>query len=156
MSETINDKNTQPEKQNETPVKKKRPLWQKIVAGVVLLFVVMVIFVNMATSGAVKISNQFIDDIQAKKANDAYSLFSSEAAKVVPKDEFTTVVNQIGPILNTTEKMKSKEVIGETGKAATAKVVYEIKGTDGVTYEITVNLVKEDDQWKVVNFDSNQ
>lgn len=136
------------------PAKTKRPLWQKIVAGVVVFIVAVVIIVNVAASGAVKVSNQFINDIQAKQANDAYSLFSSEATKIVPKDQFVTLVNQAGPILNTNEKMTSKEVSGETGNSAKAKVVYEIKGTDNVTYEVTVNLTKESGQWKVLHFNS--
>ena len=52
--------------------------------------------------------------------------------------------------------MISKEVRGETGSAATAKVVYEIKGSDGATYKITVNLTKEGGQWKVLNFESSK
>jgi hypothetical protein len=45
-------------------------------------------------------------------------------------------------------------VEAETGYASTSEVVYEIKGTDGKTYNVTINLIKEGDVWRVQNFDS--
>lgn len=136
--------------------KKKRPLWQKIVAGAVVAFVVLFIIINLATSGVTKVSNEFLKDMQNKNADGAYSLLTKEAAAATDKDQFKKVVDQAGPILNTKAKMTSKEASGETGKAGTGKVVYEIKGTDGITYNITINLQKEDGKWKVLNFESTQ
>jgi hypothetical protein len=45
-------------------------------------------------------------------------------------------------------------VNASTGSASTSEVVYEIPGTDGKTYSFTVNLTKENDVWKVMNFAS--
>ena len=133
----------------------KKKIW--VIGGAVIAIIIaLVIIVNTATSAPVKISNQLVSDIQAKNATGAYSLLSSEAQKVVPVDQFNQTVDQIGPILSGTPKMISKEISGQTGSAATAKVVYEIKGSDGVTYKITVNLTKENGQWKVLNFDSSK
>ena len=133
----------------------KKKIW--VIGGAVIaIIIVLVIIVNTATSAPVKISNQLVSDIQAKNATGAYSLLSSEAQKVVPADQFNQTVDQIGPILSGTPKMISKEISGQTGSAATAKVVYEIKGSDGATYVITVNLTKENGQWKVLNFDSSK
>lgn len=139
------------------PAKKRN--WKKILlfiaVGIVAFIVVITVTVNSATKASVKVSNQFINDIQAGDAAAAYVLFSTGAQEVVPADQFDTVVAQIGPILNTKEKMTSKSITGETGEAATSQVTYEIDGTDGKTYVITVNLVKEDGDWKVLNFDSD-
>ena len=133
----------------------KKKIW--VIGGAVIAIIIaLVIIVNTATSAPVKISNQLVSDIQAKNATGAYSLLSSEAQKVVPVDQFNQTVDQIGPILSGTPKMISKEISGQTGSAATAKVVYEIKGSDGATYVITVNLTKENGQWKVLNFDSSK
>ena len=133
----------------------KKKIW--VVAGVIAaIFIVLVAVVNFATSAPVKVSNDLVADIQAKDASAAYRLLSGDAQKVVPADQFKEVVDQIGPILSGTPKMISKEISSQTGSAATAKVVYEIKGNDGVTYKITVNLTKENDQWKVLNFDSSK
>lgn len=140
----------------------KKQKWSKkkkiyVIAGaVVAIFIVLVIITNAATSAPAKVSNELISDIQAKNATAAYSLLSSGAQNVAPADRFKQVVDQIGPILAGTPKMISKEVSGQTGSAATAKVVYEIKGSDGFTYKITVNLTKENGQWKVLNFDSSK
>ncbi|MBL8122118.1 hypothetical protein JNM87_05210, partial [Candidatus Saccharibacteria bacterium] len=64
--------------------------------------------------------------------------------------------DQIGPILNTQEKMTSKEVKAASGKSTTGKVVYSIQGTDKVNYAFTVNLVRVDGVWRVQNFDSSK
>ena len=134
---------------------KKKKIWL-IVGAIVAVFIVLVLITNAATSAPVKVSNELVSDIQAKNSTGAYGLLSSGAQKVVPADQFKQVVDQIGPILSGTPKMISKEIKGETGSAATAKVVYEIKGSDNVTYKITVNLTKDNGQWKVLNFDSSK
>jgi hypothetical protein len=143
-----------------TKKQKKDDSWKKIVlvivAGVVVLMLVAALLVNNVTKEPVKVSNAMIADIQAKDGAGAYVLFSSDAQKVIPKDQFNQLVNQIGPILNGSPKITDKEVNGHTGQPATAKVVYEIKGSDNQTYSITVNLTKENGAWKVVNFDSKK
>ena len=139
--------------------KKKMPRKKKILialGSVVALFILFFALASNATKNAAKTSNQFIDAIQAGDSSMAYSLLSSEAKGTVNSDDFNKVVSQIGPILNTQEKMKSKSVDSETGSASKGTVVYEIKGTDGVTYTITVNLQKDDGAWKVMNFDSKK
>lgn len=136
---------------------KKRGL-KKIIGYVVLALVVLVValtfFVNSATKAPVAASQQFLHAIQAGDATTAYALFSIEAKKVVPADQFDALVKQLAPILNTGEKMISKKVGAATGSAATSEVVYEIKGTDAKTYRFTINLTKEGDVWKVLNFAS--
>jgi hypothetical protein len=158
MDENIGPQNQfEPPLGNEAkPVKKRN--WKKIalivVAGLVAFIVIITLTVNSATKAPVKVSNQFINSIQAGDAATAYALFSTDAVAVVPVDQFDTLVAQIGPILNSNEKMTGKSINGETGKAATSTVTYEIKGSDGKTYVITINLIKQSGDWKVLNFDS--
>lgn len=133
------------------------PLWQKIVAGAIIFIVVIFVIATMATSGVVKVSNQFVNDIQAKNASAAYALMTSAAQAATPQSDFNDMVDRVAPIIgNSTEKMTSKEASGQTGSAATGKVVYEIKGSDGVTYVMTVNLQKENGEWRVLNFESTR
>lgn len=138
------------------PVKKRNT--KKVIGYVVLALVLIIVGVtllaNSATKEPVKVSNQFLNAMQAGNASEAYGLFSSAAQEVVPADQFDGVVAQVSPILNTEEKMKNKSVEAKTGSASTAEVVYEIKGTDGKTYNVTINLIKEGDVWRVQNFDS--
>lgn len=142
---------------NAKPVKKRSV--GKIIGYVLVAFVVVIVgvtfFVNSATKAPVAASNQFLNAIQASDATTAYSLFSAAAKTAVPSDQFAALVKQVGPILNTNEKMTSKKLNGSTGSAATSEVVYEIKGTDGKTYKFTVNLTKENGIWKVLNFTSH-
>jgi ABC-type transporter MlaC component len=127
-----------------------------IVGSFIGVLIVLVIIVSAATSAPVKVSNDLVTDIQAKNSVAAYALFSSQAKSAVSQERLTAAVDQIGPILSGKPDMKSKEVKGETGSAASAKVVYDIKGTDGITYKFTVNLVKDNGDWKVLNFDSEK
>lgn len=123
---------------------------------VVVLIILLLVIINMVTSGSVKVSNQFMNAVQARQGAVAYGLFSSEAQKAVTQEQLSTAIDRVGPILNTKEKMVSKEVSAETGTQSKAKVVYEVKGTDGNTYTITIDLIKEGDAWKVLNFDSKK
>jgi hypothetical protein len=139
--------------------KKKKRSVKKIIGIVVLalvgLVVVSTLFVNSATKAPLAVSDLFLNSVQAGDAGLAYELFSSEAKTTISLGELQSVVNQIGPILSTTEKVTSKEIGGETGSAATSQITYEIIGTDGKTYTVIVNLMKENDMWRVLNFDSN-
>lgn len=157
----MDDNNNGPkaeEKTDKQVVKNKRklPLWQKIVAGAIVVFVILFVVVNLATSSVAKAGNEFLKDVQNKNVDAAYSLLTKDAMAATGKDQFTKVVNQAGPILNTKANMTSKEISGETGKAGTGKITYEIKGTDGITYTVTINLQKEDGKWKILGFESTQ
>lgn len=149
---------TQPINQSSAGKPKKKRSVKKIigyiVVGIVALLIVSTFFVNSATKAPLEVSNQFINSIQAGDAAAAYALFSSDAKQVVPTDQFDTVVGQVGPILNSSEKVTGKKIDGETGKPASSEITYEIKGTDGKTYVVIVNLTKENDSWKILNFDS--
>ena len=134
----------------------KRPLWQKIVLGLVALVVAVIVLAYVASNGAAKVSNEFLKDIQSKQADQAYSLFSKEAKDSTDQTTFRETVDRIGPLLNTKAKQTGRQVQDSTGSPARAQVTYEIKGTDGVNYKITIQLVKQDDEWKVNAFDSSK
>lgn len=139
--------------------KKKKRSVKKIIGIVVLVLAGLVVastfFVNSATKAPLAVSDLFLNSVQAGDAGLAYELFSSEAKTTISLAEFQPIVNQIGPILASTEKVMGKTINGETGSAATSQIEYEIEGTDGKTYAVIVNLVKEADIWRVLNFDSN-
>lgn len=166
MAEETKDAKKPEESVKETPqaaptgTKKKMPKVLKImlfvVAGFVALIVGMGILFFTASSGATKASDEFLNALQSGEGETAYDLFSTSAMEIVPEEEFIAVVDQIGPILNTEEKKISTNVSAETGSDTEAVVVYEIEGTDGVTYVFAITMVKEDGEWKVLNFDSDE
>jgi len=141
----------------EVPAKKKRNIRRIIAVAlsvVIVLFVAADLFVNAATKAPLAVSNQFLNNIQSGDSAAAYESFTTSAKAVVGKDAFATMVSQIGPVLNTEEKVTSKTINGKTGASATSTIKYEIHGTDAKTYGIVVNLTEENDVWRVVNFDS--
>lgn len=159
MTDSVGSQNlTNPVEEVKTP-KQKWSLKKKLLValGVVVALIAALVFIaNGATAAPVKVSNQLVANIQAKNATQAYDLLSQEAKNATDPQAFLAAVNQIGPILTGKPSMKSKEVNAQTGSAATAKVVYEIKGSDGLTYLFTVNLVKEGNNWRVLNFESTK
>lgn len=152
-AETETPASTEVKKNNNTSKKKK---WLIIVGAIVIVFIGLVSIVNSATSGVVNVSNQMINAIQAQDADLAYSLMTAEAKSTITKEDFDGIISQIGPILNTEEKMLNKSVESGTGKTSSGQVTYSIKGTDGVDYTFEINLQKEGDNWKVLNFDSTK
>lgn len=137
---------------------KKPKNWKKIilviVAAIVVLFVILLLVVVNATNAPKKISDELVADIQAKNSNAAYSLFSTAAKTATSQSDLNGIIDQLGPLLNGAPKTVSKEVKGETGSAASATVVYDIHGSDGLTHRLTVNLVKDGSDWKILNFES--
>lgn len=140
----------------KTTAKVKQPLWQKIVLGAAALIGLIIVLAYVATGSIAKTSDEFLQGIQNKNANQAYSLFTKEAAAATDRAAFEELVDNISGILHGPTKTISREVQGETGKAGTGRVVYEISGTDSVTYVVTINLQKEEGEWKVLNFDSSK
>jgi len=126
-----------------------------IVAGVFIVFIFSIILiVNMATSAPLKISDEMVANIQSKNSTAAYELLSTETKETISKNDFKAIVNQIAPILNSKPEMQSKNIKAATGKTTTAKVIYKIAGSDGLTYNFTVNLVEKDSKWTVQSFES--
>ncbi|OGL34982.1 hypothetical protein A3F65_02230 [Candidatus Saccharibacteria bacterium RIFCSPHIGHO2_12_FULL_47_16b] len=136
--------------------KRKWPKWAKILSVIAVIIGAVIIIAILATSGVAKTGDEFLNAIKSGNADAAYALFTREAAAATDKASFRQTVDRIKPILNGPTKMTDREAKGETGQAATGKVVYEIKGTDGVTYQLTINLQKEDGKWKVLNFESTK
>lgn len=129
-------------------------MWQRVLLVLAAVAVVVVIIANLATSPSAKVSDDFLNSIQANDSDTAYAMLTTDAKGTISNADFKTVINQIGPILNTQEKTITKSVQAQTGSQPTAQVIYEIAGTDGVTYTFTVNLTEENGQWKVLNFES--
>ncbi|WP_372735596.1 DUF4878 domain-containing protein [Nocardioides sp.] len=142
----------------EQPKKKRFKLWHKVVgglvAGFVALIVLLVVIASLATSGASSASDEFVDYLLEGDSAGAYSMFSTEAKAQVPEDRFAEVVTQMAAVLDESADQTGKSVETSTESGTTGEVTYEINGSDG-TYILTVNLVKEGDDWKVLNFDSS-
>ena len=139
------------------PTKQKWSLKKKIVviAGIVLAFIATILVVALvATNAPLKLGDQFISDIKDNNASAAYDLMSSEAKTATSSQEFATIVDQLGPILTGSPKNISRDVSAETGSNPSAKLTYEVEGSDSYTHILTINLVQVNGNWKILNFQS--
>lgn len=139
--------------------KQKWSLMKKIsvVIGAIVVFILGIfIIASMATSAPLKVSDEFIADVKSGDSAAGYDLMSNGAKEVTSPDDLKTAIDRVGPILTGKAEVQSKEVSAETGKASTAKVVYKIAGSDDINYIVTVNLIEENKQWKVLNFESDK
>lgn len=127
----------------------------KIIIGVVVFIALVIVIAFFATSGASQTSNTFVDDILKNNSSAAYELFSSEAKQTVTTDQFKQVVATMAGVLDDQASQQSANVESETGQSSKGTVIYEVKGTDG-TYELTVNLTKENGEWRVLSFDNSR
>jgi len=126
-----------------------------VVAGVLLIVLVGAILLGArtATKGAAEAADNFLNAVQAKNAPEAYAMFSKQAKDQTPEDQFAVAIGRIGPILNAEENRTSVDVSGGSN-GTVGEVKYVLVGGDGNTYNITIQLVKEDGVWKVQNFKS--
>ncbi len=159
--------NTQPEvvetnDNQDKVVKKTKQKWSLkkkltvIIGTIVVLIIALVLIANTATSAPLKVSDELLTDIQAGNATAAYNLLADDTKASVTSDDMKATVDQISPILTGKPSVQSKEVSAESGKNTTAKIVYEIAGSDKLTYTVTVNLVQKNDAWKVSDFTSDK
>lgn len=125
-----------------------------VVAALIAFVAIILVVASAATKEAVQTSNRFFDSIQAGEGETAYAMLTQEVKDSVTEEDFLGMVDQIGPILNTDEKTISREVNKNDSKE-TGTVVYEVDGTDGLKYTVTVKLVKDNGQWMIENFSSN-
>jgi len=128
---------------------------KKIIIGVVVFIALIIAIAFYATSGVSQTSNAFVDDILKNNSSAAYEMFSSEAKKTVTTEQFQQIVATMAGVLDDQASKQSAEVESGTGQETKGTAVYEIKGTDG-TYELTVSLIKENNEWKVLSFENTR
>lgn len=157
MSE-LEQQETAPVVNNSIPTQKpKKSIGKKIaiaIGVIVVLIVGLLLVVDTATSAPLKVADEFVAKIQADESSYAYDLMSTDAKAVTSSQDFVSIVDRINPILTGKPSVQSKEINAETGSDDKAVIVYEINGSDNNTYILTVTLIKTNDQWKILGFES--
>ncbi|MFZ1459092.1 MAG: hypothetical protein WAT17_04400 [Candidatus Saccharimonadales bacterium] len=153
--------NTQPTTIISAPSTKKRiPKWLKIIGIVVAVFVVFILVVTIitvaATSAAQKVSDEFVNDLQASNTSAAYGLTAKRFQASTTEIQLDDVVQQIAPTLQGEETVTGRAIESSSGSAQTAVLVYTIKTPASSTAYIKVELQKDDDNWRVINFRSSE
>lgn len=135
--------------------KQKWSLKKKIavIVGGFLGFVALVfVIASIATSGAAKVSNDMVKYLQAGDTKSAYQLLTKSQKESFSEEDFDPIVQTIKENMTGKPSIKSQSVNSETESGTTGNVAYDIKGSDGEMYVLSVDLIKEDDGWKVNQF----
>lgn len=148
LNETLQE--TKPVKTKEKWSLKKKIA---VIVGGFLGFIALVfIIASVATSGAAKVSNDMVKYLQAGDTKSAYQLLTKDQKESFTEEDFDSIVQTIKENLTGKPSVKSQSVNSETDSGTTGSVVYDIKGSDGEMYVLAVDLIKEDDGWKVNQF----
>lgn len=147
----VNGEQPVPHKKNKWSLKKKITV---IVGSIFAFIVIILLAVNTATSAPLKVSDEFINAIRSNNATAGYDLFSDEAQNATTAEDFESIVKETGPILSGEPKVQSKEIDSSTDNGTTAEIIYNIDGSDGIKYKVTVKLIEVSDQWKVQAYKS--
>ena len=125
-----------------------------IALGCVVAFIILFFgFANLSTSAPLKVSDDLVSYIKKNNPTDGYALLTTEAKATITSEEFAKTLDKISPYLTGTPIVQSKEVNTSSDNGNTAKIVYDIKGSDA-TYVFTVNLREVNGKWLVDSFES--
>lgn len=144
-----------------SPNKKKIPKWVIVVGvvatvviiSIIIFFVGISMLVNITTSNAVKVGNQFVSDIQSENSNAAFSLTSSSFRQADNETQLSQIINSVSPALQGTTKIIAKTINATSGTKNIAIIVYSIQTNAGKKY-IRV-LLQYNKTWQVLNFRSS-
>src|ERR1035437_2790623 len=87
---------------------------KKILLVVAVFIIGVFIIASVATGGATKTSDEFVDKLLKGNSNSAYSMLSSEAQTTISQDDSSKVVTKMDGVLDDSASQKSKSVEGET------------------------------------------
>ncbi|MGB4758444.1 MAG: hypothetical protein WBP26_00110 [Candidatus Saccharimonadales bacterium] len=141
-----------------SPAKKRFPTWLKIISIVVVVLVAAAIIVAVVVTGATKapqkVSDQFVNELQAGNTSAAYALTSESFQEATSEEQLDNIIKQVSPAIRGEEKI-TERFIGKTlGSPETVVLVYTINTSNGSVY-IKTQLQKNDDTWKIINFRSD-
>ena len=118
-----------------------------LVVVMVLVLVLATFIKNLPTSSAAKVSNGFINDLRAKKVDEAYGLTTAAYQAKYPKNTFSDgVTSQVfTTVIKASPTIQSRKLL--KGNPTKAELKYNFK-FDGANYVYTAVLIK-DNGWKI-------
>lgn len=137
------------------------PKWLKLVLAVVVTFLVAMgavfIFLMQGTQAAEKVSNQFIEALQANKTSDAYVLTAQAFKDSTTEEQLGEIIARISPLLQGESKtIVGRKVAKSSAGVETAAIVYEITiNSNTKRYVRVVMRNTSGGTWQVLNFRSS-
>jgi hypothetical protein len=143
---------------------KKVPIWLIVLIGLgvagfaVLALSVVANYLHVAgeTNDAVKVSNQFVADIQSNNANAAYSLTTSAYRQHYSLTSLTQQIKQLSPVLQNKANISAKELYiwsNSSNHPNEAVTVYKIAAKTKSGFAYIRTGVEEGKPWQVGGFD---
>jgi predicted nucleic acid-binding Zn ribbon protein len=140
-------KPTQPKK------KGKMPLWVKIVLGIVVFVVLMVWLGMAATAGVAKAVDKHLAFLRQNDLRAAYDqTTASDFRGATSFEQFAGIIRRFPGLFNN----KSISIVERSVNAnGTGMIRAKLVARDGSINKIIYTLVKENGQWKILNFSVN-
>lgn len=112
---------------------------------------------NTGPTAEEKTSGELVANIKKKDSSAVYGQLSSQAQKATDQKAIQALVEKMSGAAEGSIKEVESNASTPDPEASdhTKRVEYEITGKDGKKSSVTVTLIKEDNQWKILNFYSS-
>ncbi len=139
--------------------RKKRGCVKYVIAAFVALALLIggcTVVLLKATAKPAKEAQAFVKEIMANDPKAAYARTSSGFREASTEADLAEISGRISSIVGGAKLTNTGRAINaKTGTASTAQINYKTS-KDGRTLYFTVNMVKQGEDWKVLNFDSSE
>lgn len=139
--------------QSSTPKKRN---WLKIILiaalGLFAFVAIIITFVFSLGSAPMKAGENFLKQLSSNQVREAYASASIQFQQSITEEQFNEFLAAF-PVLTKMETVSFSAFEIENNVLATVRGT--ITGTDGQVAPITMQLVNENDQWRVLNLDLN-
>ncbi|HLB59259.1 MAG TPA: DUF4864 domain-containing protein [Bdellovibrionota bacterium] len=138
----------------DTPPKKKNKVLKYFlifVAVIAVIAAIAIVGAMLATQKPTKIAKSFLDHLSAQQLEEAYNLTSSQFKQTVPPQAFVDFLKKY-PILTTPSHVAFDQ---RSREGSVATVSGKITATSGESAPVTMTIVKEQDEWRVMNLSLN-
>ena len=137
--------------------KPKKRRWLKILIIVIAAFVVLIVIAVAASYSATaaprKATSEFFSMLSSGQVDQAYESTAGMFKQATNKGDFASVVNQFPILASGAQTTFSSWEVKTDGAVTTAQLGGSITGADGTVMPLSVQLIKEQDTWKVLGFE---
>jgi hypothetical protein len=136
-----------------TVPKIRPPRWEYAVLSLIVMGLIVLGVWGFLVSNELKeprrVSDRFVLSILSNDAPTAYELTSEPYRQATNPVDFRAIVSNFNETIKTQPKVKRHTIERSKSDVLIATVEYEIPGTSG--NRLIVKLIKENDNWRVLN-----
>lgn len=122
-------------------------MWKKILGGLILVVILAFVLVLWLTSGMTEATDEFFSLLKQDKVEEAYEMTSEEFQASTSQEEFKSFLSKtsLGEFQSADWNSRQR---GSGGEGTLEGTVHT---TSGGNIPITVKLIKENEEWKILN-----